>query len=113
MLRKFDNFSSSGETSFLREHNLITEAMYVAPKRVSRAIYAWSSTAIMIQSHLIVNILDKKQSENLTLDPDLTLEVANKKICQHKDAQEQQQVPEGAVSNILKGQLTWKIDLCL
>lgn len=56
----------------------------------------------MIRDRLVVGILDKKLSEHLQLDPDLTLEVAKKKIRQREAVQEQQQVLGGAVSNSLE-----------
>ena len=56
----------------------------------------------MIQDRLAVGILDKKLSEHLQLDSDLTLEVAKKKICQCETVQAQQQVLEGAVSSSLE-----------
>ena len=56
----------------------------------------------MIQDRLVVGILDKKLSEHLQLDPDLTLEVAKKKICQREAVQELQQMLEGAASRSLE-----------
>ena len=56
----------------------------------------------MIRDRLVVGILDKKLSEHLQLDPDLTLEVAKKKIRQREAVQEQQQMLGGAVSNSLE-----------
>ena len=42
----------------------------------------------MIRDRLVVGILDKKLSEHLQLDPELTLEVAKKKIRQREAVQE-------------------------
>ena len=44
----------------------------------------------MIRDRLVVGILDKKLSEHLQLNPELTLEVAKKKIRQREALQEQQ-----------------------
>ena len=56
----------------------------------------------MVRDRLVVGILDKKLSEHLQLDPDLTLEVAKKKIRQREAVQEQQQMLGEAVSNSLE-----------
>ena len=56
----------------------------------------------MIRDRLVVGILDKKLSEHLQLDPELTLEVAKKKIRQREAVQEQQQLLGGTILNSLE-----------
>ena len=56
----------------------------------------------MIRDRLVVGILDKKLSEHPQLDPDLTLEVAKKKIRQRETVQEQQQMLGGVASSSLE-----------
>ena len=48
----------------------------------------------MIRDHLVVGILDKKTSEQLQMDPALTLEKAKKMIRQKEAIREQRQVLE-------------------
>ena len=91
VLRKFDNFfhlrrnviferaqfnqrcqlpGESAEQYIIELYNLVEHRNYVDLKLE------------MIRDRLVVGILDKKLSEHLQLDPDLTLEVAKKKIHQ-------------------------------
>ena len=111
MLRKFDNFfqlrrnviferarfnrlcqlpGESAEQYIVELYNLAEHCNYGELK------------SEMIRDRLVVGILDKKLSEHLQLDPDLTLEVPKKKIRQREAVQEQQQILGGAVSNSLE-----------
>ena len=56
----------------------------------------------MIRDRLVVGILDKKLSEHLQLDPELTLEVVKKKIRRREAVQEQQQVLGGTIASSLE-----------